>query len=905
MIMTFISRNSMFSENTEKFILYIALAICLGIIGALTSALIKATRCCTCELDQSFPSSDHHHHLRKGGEKSYRVDISSAKECSGRRSNRKKKKKKQEEANSVSWRIPGSESSTGDDRTLDEDEDEDDEETGDTVQLASYNHIDSLQRRSVACSIPSTNADTSIHNYSVSNRQQTTVSEAKPATSAQMETERESVPTERKPLSTNDVSVGKNPADKNQSGDAKVNMCFGDNGSFKADVSADGTLKRRSLAACDLSELVNHEVPERQLTLLKNKHEQQKMLENSQAVQNLQATLQKQKQQQMLQNQQKIIQQQQNIQQQTIQSQRNGAFQQSQTKQNHSQLSLYSTNSPSQNTGQSVSKTSHTSSTAQTPLDVDSIHSSPVRRHQERPSHYSRSSSQSASRNVTPEPGTNGKSLGDTEVDKHLPPLSLPLPPPPSPSPYQATSTMASTSSSINMPLPPPPPPSATSSGSFPPFPPLPSPPPENSDSFFNNDCEESSRYVRSEFRRLDTTSAKVAPSPSYASINGPLTEQLVHQNHQRDQLRNSNTNINHHVSSLSQNKMASGQKTPLLNGDVFQGRHQALNLDLEKDCNSIGVFSQQNQLPPPPPVSSLPPNKPPSKSQSDFNNFKSNGVQKSVANGVDVNHYSQINVCNFSKDGVKKETSNSSAGGNLASSSMNGIFNSQYNYHVPCSSNHNATTAFNPSAVSDRSLEKSATSRQQQQVVMQHIKSREGQKSNQIPFSSESVGKPLVAKKLSVDAYFSTLPPSPLPTSSYSPPEPYRPDGSVPINSYHYHHNHHRHHHNASPLHQRNHYQQHQNNSSNVRKSSLTGSLGRAYSGQLLYLTDGERTMLGGGSLTNGRDIYLSQLATAASAAREQLHLGYGVVGGGVAVSDEEARRYRTLQPNFSHFYG
>lgn len=898
--MTFIGPNSVFSENTEKFILYIALAICLGIIGALTSALIKATRCCACELDQPFTSSDHHHHHHgKGGEKSYRVDISSAKACSGRRSNRKKKKKKQEEANSVSWRIPGSESSTGDDRTLDEDEDEDDEEAGDAVQLASYNHIDSLQRRSATCSIPGTNADTNTYNYSVTSRQQTIITEVKTASSTQAEIERVNVPTESTPLSTN--GVDKNPADKNQSGDAKVSVCFGDIGSNKPDVNADGALKRRSLAAGDLSELVNQDPQERQLTLLKNKHEQQKMLENSQAVQNLQATLQKQKQQQMLQNQQKIIQQ--NIQQQTqVQPQRNVAFQQSQTKQNHSQLSLYSANSPSQNTGQSVSKTSHTSSTAQTPLDVDSIHSSPVRRHQEKPSHYSHSSSRSASRNVTPEPGTNGKFLGDPEINKQLPPLSLPLPPPPSPSPYRATSTMASTSSSINMPLPPPPP-SATSSGSFPPFPPLPSPPPDNSDSFFSNDCEESSRYVRSEFRRLDTTSAKVAPSPSYASINGPLTEQLVHQNHQRDQLRNSNTSINHHVSSHPQNKMASGQKTPLLNGDIFQGRHHAQNL--EKDCNTIGVFSQQNQLPPPPPVSSLPQNKPPSKSQSDFNNFKSNGIQKSVANGVDVNHYSQINVSNFSKDSIKKETSNPNAGGNLASSSMNGIFNSQYNYHEPSSSNHNATTAFNPSAVSDRSLEKSATSRQQQQVVMQHTKSREGQKNSQIPLSSESVGKPLVAKKLSVDAYFSTLPSSPLPTSSYSPPEPYRPDGSVPINSYHYHHNHHRHHHNASPLHQRNHYHQHQNNSSNVRKSSLTGSLGRAYSGQLLYLTDGERNMLGGGSLTNGRDIYLSQLATAASVAREQLHLGYGVVGGGVPVSDEEARRYRTLQPNFSHFYG
>ena len=88
--------------------------------------------------------------------------------------------------------------------------------------------------------------------------------------------------------------------------------------------------------------------------------------------------------------------------------------------------------------------------------------------------------------------------------------------------------------------------------------------------------------------------------------------------------------------------------------------------------------------------------------------------------------------------------------------------------------------------------------------------------------------------------------------------------------------------------------------NTASIRKSSLTGSLGRAYSGHLLSLNSEEDVAMVT-KLSNGKSIYMSQLATAAAAAREQLKVGQGR-SGFVARQNGEAPQYRTLQTQRNH---
>ena len=221
--------------------------------------------------------------------------------------------------------------------------------------------------------------------------------------------------------------------------------------------------------------------------------------------------------------------------------------------------------------------------------------------------------------------------------------------------------------------------------------------------------------------------------------------------------------------------------------------------------------------------------------------------------------------------------------------------------YNINASS-PSQTTHFNPAAVSDRSLEKS----RRQQVHGKQNGLTNGYVPNGVPgkqADGNANEKPLVTKKFSVDAYFANIPGIPTPTSSYSPPEPYRPDppSSQAGHPIHF-----------SPLHLHHYYsQQKSNNTMNsqrrhfntasIRKSSLTGSLGRAYSGHLLSLNS-EEDMAMMGKISNGKNIYMSQLATAAASAREQLRLGQGVVGGAYAGRDDEVTKYRTLQSQHNY---
>lgn len=98
--------NCDFSENTEKFVLYMLLGLSLGTIAILVAILFHLVLC-------------PRHRLSKDIQSSAIVQQGITATCS-----------------SPTWRMPESESSTGDDRTLHDDD----------VELTSFNHIDSLQR---------------------------------------------------------------------------------------------------------------------------------------------------------------------------------------------------------------------------------------------------------------------------------------------------------------------------------------------------------------------------------------------------------------------------------------------------------------------------------------------------------------------------------------------------------------------------------------------------------------------------------------------------------------------------------------------------------------------------------------------------------------------------------------